>query len=175
MPAAIIARLKTAFLMLPILWVWTPLATAATALKAAKSPDETAKAAAELAKQTGRSLELVQALAVAGSRQSTAEVALVQASAAKAAAPQAAASAQTRSKPTALAIQAARDAVQRAEREKAAADKVLAEKRAPIDAALARAQALKTEFDALSAESKRSGASKGGLAAVGPSGPQAKR
>jgi WD40 repeat protein len=186
------------------------LAAAAAALKAAKTPDETAKAAAELAKQTGRSVELVQALAVLGSRQSTAQTALVQATAARAAAPQAAAAAQTRSKATALAIQAARDAVKRSEQEKAGAEKtladakaaaaaataslanpkknleqasaakaaaakVLADKRAPIDAALARAQALKTELDALSAESKRSGASKGGLAAAAPAGPQAKR
>src|SRR5271157_5728508 len=47
--------------------------------------------------------------------------------------------------------------------EKAAAEKNLADKRAPIDAALARAQALKIELDALSAESKRASA-KGGLA-----------
>ena len=39
---------------------------------------------------------------------------------------------------------------------------------------MARAQALKAELDALSAESKRSGA-KGGLAATSPAGPQAKR
>ena len=57
---------------------------------------------------------------------------------------------------------------------KAAADKALAEKRAPLDAAVARAKALKAELDALSVESKRSGA-KGGLAATSPAGPQAKR
>jgi len=58
---------------------------------------------------------------------------------------------------------------------KAAAEKALAEKRAPIDAAIARAKALKTELDALSAEIKRSKASKGGLATAGAAGPQAKR
>ena len=113
------------------------LAAAATALKAAKTADETAKAAAELAKQTGRSLELVRALAAAGIRQNAAQAALLQASAAQAAAPQAAAAAQTRSKAIALASQAAHEAVKRAEGEKAAAEKNLADAKAAAAAATA--------------------------------------
>jgi hypothetical protein len=58
---------------------------------------------------------------------------------------------------------------------RAAADKALADKRAPADAAVTRAQALKAEIDALSAEQKRSRSPKEGLAAAGPAGPQAKR
>ncbi len=113
------------------------LAAAAAALKAAKSPDETAKAAAELARQTGRSLELVKALATASERQNAAHAALLQASAGKAAAPQAAAAAQTRAKAVTLAIQAARDAVKRAEAEKAAAAKILADAKAAAAAVAA--------------------------------------
>ena len=56
----------------------------------------------------------------------------------------------------------------------AAAEKTLAEKRAPSDAAIARAQALKAELEALSAESKRASA-RGGLAAAGPAPAQTTR
>ena len=45
---------------------------------------------------------------------------------------------------------------------KAGADKALAEKKAPLDAALARVQALKAEIEALAVEKKRSDGSKGG-------------
>lgn len=57
---------------------------------------------------------------------------------------------------------------------RAAAEKTLAEKRAPIDAAPARAQALKIEFDALSAESERAFA-KAGLAAAASTPAQTSR
>ncbi|MFI5459103.1 MAG: hypothetical protein ACHRXM_27050 [Isosphaerales bacterium] len=42
----------------------------------------------------------------------------------------------------------------------------LAEKKAPLDAALARVQPLKAEVDALAVEPKRFGATKGGLASA---------
>jgi len=106
------------------------LAATANALKGAKTPDETAKAAAELARQTQRSAELITALSTAGSRQAVAQLAIVQATADKAAAPGNVASAQTRARAAVLGLQAARDAARRLEQEKAAADKALADARA---------------------------------------------
>ncbi len=49
---------------------------------------------------------------------------------------------------------------------KAAADKALAGKQAPLDAAIARVQALKAEADALAVEKKRADAGRGGLASA---------
>jgi hypothetical protein len=49
---------------------------------------------------------------------------------------------------------------------KVGAEKVLAEKKAPLDVAVAKVHALKAEIDALAIEKKRSDASKGGLAAA---------
>jgi hypothetical protein len=50
--------------------------------------------------------------------------------------------------------------------ERTAAEKALAQKQAPFADAQARAQSLKAEFEALSAERKRSDASRNGLAAT---------
>lgn len=186
------------------------LAAAASALKEAKTPEDTAKAASELAKQAQRSTDLVQALSAAGTRQASAQAAVVKATAAKADAPRALVSAQARSKAAALAVQAAREDEKRVEQEKVAAEKTLADAKAvaltatanaanqrkaldranaakamaekaladrggQAGAAQARAQALKTEIEQLSAESKRAGAAKGGLAAAVPAGPPDKR
>jgi hypothetical protein len=49
---------------------------------------------------------------------------------------------------------------------KVGAERVLAEKKAPLDTLLARIQALKTEIDTLAVEKKRSDVGKGGLAAA---------
>ena len=63
------------------------LATAIGALKAAATPEATAAAAAELAKQAQKMLSLVQAMADSGMRQSAARTALAQTTAAKNSAP----------------------------------------------------------------------------------------
>ncbi|WP_165219079.1 c-type cytochrome domain-containing protein [Aquisphaera insulae] len=184
------------------------IVAAANALKAAKTPEETAKATGELTKQAARAGELAAALSAAGTRQAEAQAAVVRAATVKAAAPAAVAPAQLRARAATLGDQSARELVARIAQEKAAADKALAdaaaaaktaadslaaakkavenataakaaadktlaEKRAPLDAATARAQALKAEVDALSAEVQR--APKGGLAATPAAGPQANR
>jgi hypothetical protein len=53
---------------------------------------------------------------------------------------------------------------------KTAAEKVLAEKRAPLDAAVAKVQALKAEAEALAVEKKRFDGTKGGLASAAEPG-----
>jgi hypothetical protein len=127
------------------------VAAAGAALKAAKTPEETTKAAAELTKQTQRSVELIHSLAAAGARQAAAQVSLVQASAAKAAAPRSVGTAQTRAKAAALGIQAARDIAKRAEHEKAAAEKALADVKAAAQTATGNAANLKKALEAANA------------------------
>jgi hypothetical protein len=110
------------------------LVVAAAALKAAATPEATAAAAAEMLKQAQKTLALVQALADAGSRQSTASAALARASAAKNAAPGTAVAARTTAKAATLAVSSARELSNRALQEKAAADKALADGRAVLQA-----------------------------------------
>jgi Planctomycete cytochrome C/WD domain, G-beta repeat len=180
------------------------LVASVAALKSAATPEATAAAAAELAKQAQKTLALVQALADAGKRQSSASTALARATAAKNAAPLTALAARTTAKAGTLASTSARDLTTRALEEKAAADKALsagqaalqslstalaavkkehaqasaakagaekalAEKKTPLDAALAKVKALQTEVDALAIEQKRPGhrQAKGGLASTG--------
>ena len=60
---------------------------------------------------------------------------------------------------------------------KAGAEKALAEKKAPLDAALAKAKALEAELEALAVEQKRSAPppAKGGLASAAQPGRRSKR
>jgi hypothetical protein len=66
-------------------------------------------------------------------------------------------------------VAAVKKELEQATAAKAAADKALAEKKAPLDAALARVQALRAEAEALAVEKKRFDA-KGGLASAGRPG-----
>ncbi len=180
-----------------------PALNAATAaLKAAATPEAAALAAADLAKQAQKSIELVQAIATAGARQAAAAKDVAQAAAAKKSAPQIAATATSTAKAATLAVHSARDAYNHAGQDQAAVDKsladaraglqtatnalaavkkehaqssaakagaakVLAEKKAEIDAAVAKVQALKAEADALAVELQRFGAPpKGNLASA---------
>jgi hypothetical protein len=63
-------------------------------------------------------------------------------------------------------LAAARKEREQATAAKSAADKALAEKRAPLDAAIAKARALKAEADALAVEKKRADPGRGGLASA---------
>ncbi len=127
------------------------LAASTAALAKAATPEATAKATAELLKQTQQSLALVQALAAAGTRQQAASEALVQATAAKNAAPGAAAAARSTAKAAGLALLSARELSGRANQEKVAVDKVLADARAALNAATTVLTAVKKDYAQASA------------------------
>jgi len=157
MPAAIFARLKNALLVLLVLWVSTTLATAASPSLGAIRP---------VGAQRGTEIEVTLSGARLGDAKeifyyqpgiTTVSLARVDDNTVKAKLKIAAAGAATAN------LANPKKNLDQASAAKAAAEKTLAEKRAPIDAALARAQALKIELDAISAESKRASA-KGGLA-----------
>ena len=127
------------------------LAAATAALKAAATPEALAVAAAELTKQVQKSVELTQAIAAAGTRQSAASQALAQATAAKNAAPAAAASARSTAKAATLAVHSARDAFNHADQDRAATDKALADARTALQAATTALTAVKQEHAQASA------------------------
>ena len=127
------------------------LVTATAALKAAATPDALGLAVAELTKRAQKSVELIQAIAAAGSRQSVASQALAQATASKTAAPVAAASARAMAKAATLAVHSARDAVNHVEQDRAATDKALVAARAALQAATTTLTALKQEHAKASA------------------------
>ncbi|MFI5459106.1 MAG: c-type cytochrome domain-containing protein [Isosphaerales bacterium] len=129
-----------------------PALTAATgAFKAAATPEAASKASAELAKQAQKAVDLVQALASAGSRQAAAAQALAQATAAKNAAPQTAATASSTAKAATLGVHSARDAFNHAGQDKAAVDKALADARSALQTATAALTAVKKEHAQASA------------------------
>ena len=127
------------------------LAAAAAALKAAATPDATAQAAAELAKQAQKSNALVQAIATAGARQAGVAKEVAQASAARTAAPQIAATASSTAKAATLAVHSARDAFSHATQDQAAVDKALADARAGLLTATNALAAVKKEHAQTSA------------------------
>jgi Planctomycete cytochrome C/WD domain, G-beta repeat len=127
------------------------LAAAIGALKVAATPEATAAAAAELAKQAQKMLSLVQTMADSGTRQSAARTALAQTTAAKNAAPQTAASARTTVKAATLASSSARDLISRATQEKAAAEKALADGQAALQQLNGALAAVKKEHAQASA------------------------
>ena len=131
------------------------LTTATAALKSAATPEALAVAVGELTKQVQKSVELTQAIAAAGSRQSVASHALAQATASKNASPQAAARARLTAKAATLALHPARDAFNQAEQDRAATDKALAGARAALQAATNTLTAIKQE-------SAQAGAAKAG-------------
>ncbi|HKI20502.1 MAG TPA: hypothetical protein VKA15_21620, partial [Isosphaeraceae bacterium] len=127
------------------------LAAAAAALKTAATAEASSKAAAELARVSQKSVELTQALAAVGARQSAAIQKLDESIAAKAAAPQAAASARAAAKAATLAVVSARQAATHCDQEKAAAEKALADAHATLQTATAAVTAAKKELEQASA------------------------
>jgi hypothetical protein len=127
------------------------LAAATAALKVAATPEALTSAVAELAKQVQKSVELTQAIASAGSRQSVAATALAQATVSKNTSPQAAANARSTARAATLAVHAARDAFHHAELDRVAADKALADVRTSLQSATASVTAFKKEHAQASA------------------------
>jgi hypothetical protein len=127
------------------------LAAATATLKAATTPEAAAVAVAEIVKEAQKSVELIQGIAAAGTRQSDASKALAQASAAKNGAPQLAVNARLSAKVAALAVQSARDTANRAGQEQAAADKALADARAALQSATTALANVKKEHAQASA------------------------
>jgi hypothetical protein len=115
-----------------------PLAASAAALKAAKTPEETAKAEADLAAHAKRCVELARALGEAVARQAAARSGLARAAAAKAEAPRALDEAHARARAAQLGLQAAREVRSRSDEAKSAAEKALADARAEAQAAAAK-------------------------------------
>jgi hypothetical protein len=127
------------------------LTAATTALTAATTPEAVAAAAAALVKEAQKSVELIQGVATAGTRQSDASRALAQASAAKKGAPQLAVNARLSAKAAGLAVQSAHDTANRAGQEQAAADKALADARATLQLATTALANVKKEHAQASA------------------------
>ena len=102
-------------------------------------------AAAELTKQVQKSVELTQAIAAAGTRQSAASQTLARATAPKNAAPGAAATARSTAKAATLAVHSARDAFNHADQDRASGEKALVAARTALQAATTSLTAVKKE------------------------------
>jgi hypothetical protein len=122
------------------------LTSAVAALKAAATADATVLGNSDLAKKAQKAIELIQALATAGTRQASASQAFSQATNARTTAAKAVDDARALAKVVALGLNSARDAVTRATQERTSAEKTLADARTALQTAQAAVETGKKQL-----------------------------